>query len=263
MVMRVLIADDEPVALERLKITLACAPDVELVGCASNGREARQLMRELQPDVVILDIQMPGLTGLEAARAVADSPRAPVVIFLTAFSEHAVDAFALNAVDYLLKPVSFDRFREALKRAEDALRRQTAEERLSQLHSAMQAAQSREADSGVIYRKEFWLKAGDTLHRCPVDMVDMIEAEGDYVALKIEERTHLLKLSITALARELDPARFARVHRSVIVNLSRVRSLRRRGRGAMSLSLVDGAIVPVGPNYADAVLEALQAKRWR
>ena len=263
MSLRVLIADDEPIAIERLKISLACIPEVELVGCATTGREARSLARDLAPDAVLLDINMPGMSGLDAATALGETAEPPIVIFLTAHAEYAVAAFALRAVDYLLKPVSLERLREAVKRAEEAIRLRTVHERLAQVHETLQSLQSREAAAGTVHRKEFWVRSGDGLVRYGVEHVDRIEAEGDYVCIRIGEASHLLKLPITALERELDPACFARVHRSTIVNLARVRALRRRGRSGMSLSLLDGSSMAVGPSYAEKLMIALQAKRWR
>lgn len=261
--MRVMIADDEPIALERLRLSLACLPDVELVGAAASGRELCALARELSPDVIVLDIQMPGMNGLDAARQLRELPRPPAFVFMTAHAEHAVTAFELAAVDYLLKPARFERVREALKRAETSLANRSAEARFADLHKMLETMQSRTTDAVAPHRREFWLKSKGALTRRSVDDVDLVEADGDYVCIRLDGEAHHIKASITGLESELDPAQFLRIHRSTIVNLRRVRSVRRRGKGAISLVLQSGALLSVGPSYVKTVLAALDARPWR
>ena len=260
---RILIADDEPVALERLRGAVACVPEAELVGSARDGREALQMIRERTPDIVVLDIQMPHLSGLEVMTSLASLANVPEVIFLTAYDQHAVGAFELQAADYLLKPVPFERFRTAVRRAGARLQARSADQRFAELSTLIASLQARADGPEPGYEREFWVKLRDGLARVPVENVDLIEAEGDYVVLHTKDGSHLIKQSISGLEARLDPARFARVHRSTIVNLAMIKTLRRRGKRSLSLVLQSGAQVAVGPSYVEPVLEALNARRWR
>ncbi len=262
--MRVLIADDEPVAVERLELALSCIPEAELVGVARNGKEALGLIRELQPDVAILDVQMPGQTGFGVLSGLRASDRVPEVIFVTAFESHAVKAFEVHAVDYLLKPVPFERFRDALRRAKDRLHARAADSRFAELQDIIAALSAQASGNGrKDYDRDLWVREREGMTRIPIESIDLFEAAGDYVIAHSGETTHLLSDSISALQERLDPALHLRVHRSAIVHLHRVRGLRRRGRRGLSLTLQSGRQVAVGPSYAEVVLEAVNARRWR
>ncbi|MEZ0471765.1 LytR/AlgR family response regulator transcription factor [Luteimonas salinilitoris] len=262
---RILLADDEPVALERLEVAVACIPDAELVASARNGRQALELLRELRPEIAVLDIQMPGKDGFAVIEAIRAEDFVPEIIFVTAFHEHAVRAFEFHAVDYLLKPVAFDRFREAIDRARARLRARTADARFAELQKLIASLQASatERSADTAHAREVWVRTQGGLVRVQLDTVDLIAAEGDYVSLHVGDRSYLLKDTMAALELRLDPALFLRVHRSTIVNLSRIDSLRRRGPRALSLVLAGGKAVAVGPNYVDATIEALHARRWR
>ncbi len=262
--MRVLIADDEPVAVERLELALACIPEVELVGAARTGKEALTLIRELQPDVAILDIQMPGQNGFGVLAGLKPSDKVPEVIFVTAYESHAVKAFEIKAVDYLLKPVPFERLRDAVRRAGERLQARAADSRFAELQGIIAAlSESPGAGSKPHYERDLWVRDREGMTRISVETIDLLEAAGDYVVAHVGETTHLLSDSISALQGRLDPAMLLRVHRSSIVNLNRVRSLRRRGRRGLFLILHSGGQVAVGPSYIDTVLQAVNAKRWR
>jgi DNA-binding LytR/AlgR family response regulator len=263
-VISVLLADDEPVALERLRLAIACIPDAKLVAAARNGLEALQMMREYRPDIAVLDIQMPGKDGFAVIEALEVGDHLPEIVFVTAFHRYAVQAFEANAVDYLLKPVDFDRFRESIVRAKARLNARSADARFSELQqliACLQASGSADETSG--YTREVWVRTHASLVRVQLQDVDWIEAEGDYVSLHTVNRTYLLKNTMASLQEQLDPSTFARVHRSAIVNLSRVERVYRRGRRSISLVLATGQTVAVGPSYASVTLEALNAKRWR
>ncbi|WP_407353633.1 LytR/AlgR family response regulator transcription factor [Luteimonas sp. R10] len=262
---RILLADDEPVALERLELAVACIPDAEPVASARNGRQALELLRELKPEIAVLDIQMPGKDGFAVIEAIGAGDAVPEIIFVTAFHEHAVRAFEVHAVDYLLKPVAFDRFREAIDRARARLQARTADARFAELQKLIASLQasSSERDAAPAHTREVWVRTRDGLIRVPLDTVDLITAEGDYVSLHVGQRSYLLKDTMASLESQLDPALFLRVHRSTIVNLSRIDSLRRLGPRRLSLVLATGRVAPVGPNYVDAALDALHARRWR
>jgi DNA-binding LytR/AlgR family response regulator len=261
--MRVLLADDEPVAVERLELALSCIPEAELVGIAHNGKEALSLIRQLQPDIAVLDIQMPGSNGFGVLSGLRQADKIPEVIFVTAHDNHAVKAFEVQAVDYILKPVAFERFRDALRRAGERWQARAADDRFARLQQEIAVLSSRAAGAGEPYEREVWIKDRGGLNRVAVDEIDLVEAAGDYVIAHVAATSHLLTDSITSLEGRVDPKTLLRVHRSTLVNPSRVRSLRRRGRRGLCLVLNSGASVAVGPSYVDAVLQAMNAKRWR
>lgn len=261
---RILLADDEPVALDRLELAVAGIPDAELVAKARNGKEALALMRELKPDIAVLDIQMPVKDGFAAISELRPGEHVPEIIFVTAYQEHAVRAFEVHAVDYLLKPVSFERFREAVRLAKLRLDARVAEVRfaeLQQLIASLRASGS--PGNGTGYERELWVRTREGMIRIPVDSIDAITAEGDYVLLHVGDRSYLLKDTISSLAARIDPGSHLRIHRSTIVNLKQVNGLRRRGPKAMSLGLACGGEYAIGPNYVDTVLKVVNARRWR
>jgi two-component system LytT family response regulator len=244
MELKVLLVDDEPAALERLSALFAQIPDARLVGVARNGREAGQAIADLAPDLVMLDIQMPELSGLalasELARGRPGDTRAEIV-FVTAFEVYAADAFAVEAADYLLKPVRFDRLRQAVERAR---RRRTLQKAFEQA----EAAPVRDNDLDGI-----WVATRQGHVRVAVAEIDWIEAAKDYVLLHTATRSHIHRITMSALEQALDPARMIRVHRSAFVSPDRVEAVNRLGKGLIALVLRDGVAVPVGPTYVKAV----------
>lgn len=246
--MRVLIVDDEPLALEKLRAGLAAVPGLAVVGAATDGDEALRLVRETAPDLMLLDIQMPGASGLEVARQLA---RTDIdVVFVTAFSDFAAEAFELDAADYLLKPVAADRLLEAVTRA----RRRRAIRDLAGPPLARAAA--RPTDPGA-YAREFWIRQADGQVRVPVADIQRIEADRDYALLHTPLRTFILRITMAALEQKLDPAELIRVHRSAFVRPAAVRRVEGHRKTALRLHTGDGAIVDVGASYAGRVLDAL------
>jgi DNA-binding LytR/AlgR family response regulator len=237
--LRILIVDDEPLAVRRLTALLRAIPDVEVAGTASEGHAALELMERLAPDVVLLDIKMPGLDGLEVLRRLGE--RAPAVIFVTAFAEHAPDAFELAATDYLLKPVEPARLTLALQRARAGLAARTAAERLEELERVL--AQVR-GEPRPRWERHIWATHRSERVSVPVDELELVTAEGDYVRLFAGGGSYLLRQPIGQLEQRLDPELFLRVHRSAIVRRDRVRRIRRR-RGAAVLVMASGAEVAV------------------
>ncbi|UAL09484.1 LytR/AlgR family response regulator transcription factor [Caulobacter segnis] len=240
MELKVLLVDDEPAALERLSALFAQIPDTRLVGVARNGREAGQAIAELAPDLVMLDIQMPELSGLALASELPVETR-PEIVFVTAFEVYAADAFAVEAADYLLKPVRFDRLRQAVERAR---RRRTLQKAFEQA----EAAPIRDNDLDGI-----WVATRQGHVRVAVSEIDWIEAAKDYVLLHTATRSHIHRITMSALEQALDPARMIRVHRSAFVSPDRVEAVNRLGKGLIALVLRDGVAVPVGPTYVKAV----------
>jgi DNA-binding LytR/AlgR family response regulator len=245
--LRVLLVDDEPLALKRLAALFGDLDGVEIVGTARDGREAAEKIAALAPDLAVLDIQMPQMSGLRVA---ADLPadRRTEIVFVTAFEQYAPDAFEVEAADYLLKPVRFDRLRQAVERA----RRRRA------LRDAAERAGPAPAPDSP-YADAIWVQTRNGKIRVPIDTIEWIEAAKDYVMLHTDTRSHIHRISMGALEAILDPAQLMRVHRSTFVRPSLVTAIQRLGRGLIALETKDGAIVQVGPNYAKAVLARLDA----
>ncbi|WP_293907684.1 LytTR family DNA-binding domain-containing protein [Phenylobacterium sp.] len=258
--LRVALVDDEPPALRRLMMALDKEPGVEVVGQAGDGAAALALIRRGGIDVMLLDIRMPGLSGLDLARAI-DPREAPAFIFVTAFSRFAADAFELAAVDYLLKPVEFGRLHEALERARQALSSRNARSRIAELEevvAALRAAEVEPVDSG--YAEEIWVPdRGDRL-RLPVALIDWVEAERDYVRIHSRGRSFLVRKAIRTLQAELDPAQFLRIHRGALVRRDRIVRLARRPGGPCAVVLQSGAEVPVARRQAAQVRRIIGAR---
>jgi len=258
--LRLLLADDEPLALRRMRLALQAIPDVEIVGAASDGAQAINAMRDLRPDVVLLDIRMPLADGFEVANAVEDSG-GPAVIFVSAFDSYALQAFETSAVDYLVKPVEFERLASALDRARERRAAQSAGKRAQELAAVLDALR-READErdGPRFEREFWIRDRGRFLRVPVDDVERIEAERDYVRLYWEGRTLLHRETMSHLEEKLDPNVMLRVHRSAFVNWKRLTAVRRDANGRLMAVLQSGDEVPVSRAYAQRVMSEMKAR---
>jgi two-component system response regulator AlgR len=236
--LKVLIADDEPLAAERLQLLLARCPLIDLVGTASDGDSAVRMAGALHPDIVLLDIAMPGQDGIDVARALA-APDSPAVIFVTAFDQFAVAAFEIEAVDYLMKPVDPNRLQRALDRARAYLR--------------TQRSAPREERTPSRWLDEFWASDLTGLVRIASRDVDRVSAERDYMRLHVGRRSWLIHHSMAALEEELDPELFVRLHRSAIVRRDFITGFTRNPSGRWIARLADGGEQPVGRLYADKV----------
>lgn len=236
--MRVLIVDDEPAALERLDVMLNQIAGVEVVGAASDGETALKLIADEKPDLVLLDIQMPDLNGLTVAARMPQEKR-PEIVFVTAFEIYAADAFEVEALDYLLKPVRFDRLRQAIERA--VRRRQGAEQK-----------RAPGLDSRAI-----WVQTRTGAVRVPLCDVEWVEAAKDYVLLHTPTRSYLHRSTMAALEGEFEGTGLIRVHRSAFVRMERVTAVQGHGRAIAGLTLGAELRVPVGSTYVPQVLEAL------
>ena len=232
MTLRTLIADDEPLAIERLQILCARLPQLHLIGTASDGASALRLAEALQPDLLLLDIAMPGLDGLGVARALEGQGMRRAVIFVTAFDHFAIAAFDVAAVDYLLKPVELVRLERAVARVGSLL-----------------AAAPAEAVPASPWSQEFWVPHRAELIRILARDIDLIEAERDYMRLHLGQRSYLLHQTIGELERRLDPKEFIRLHRSTIVRRERIAGFKRDGEGAWLAELADGRLLRVGRTY--------------
>ncbi|HVW74283.1 MAG TPA: LytTR family DNA-binding domain-containing protein [Rhizomicrobium sp.] len=229
--LRTLIVDDEPLAIERLQILCARIPRISLVGTAMEGASALRLIEKLTPDLILLDIQMPGMNGIALAQAIAGRVPRPALIFVTAFDAFAVAAFDVAAVDYLLKPVAAERFERAIQR-------------IGQGGGATPAPVAASA-----WTREFWVPHRSEIIRVAASEIDLIEAERDYMRLHVGPRSFLLHETISGLERKLDPAEFVRLHRSSIVRRDRITGFRHNGSGAWEAQLRDGRWLRVGRTY--------------
>jgi len=242
--LHVLLVDDEPLALRRLETLFGDIDDVEVVGTASTGEEAEDRIARLRPDLVMLDISMPQKSGIRVAADLVADPR-PEIIFVTAFEQYAPDAFEVDAADYLLKPVRFDRLRQAVERAR---RRQTMRDAADRLASAPPTEIREEA---------IWVQIASGNLRLPIAQIEWVEAARDYVLLHTATRSYIHRISMTALEQMLEPAQIMRVHRSTFIRPALVKAVQRLGKGLIALEMEDGAVVQVGPSYVRAVLERL------
>jgi len=244
---RTLVADDEAMARDTLRRLLAADPEVELVGECASGAETATAIRRQAPDLVFLDVQMPEGTGLEVAAALTGAA-APRVVFVTAFAEHALPAFDLCAVDYLLKPFDDERFGRALERAKRAVREREALDLTRRLGSLAGAGTGLAAPLQRIAVRE-----GGEVRLVPVEEIDWIGAQDYYAELHAGAHSYLLREPLRSLEERLDPRLFARIHRSAIVNVTRVRALEPATHGEWNLVLLDGSRLRLSRSHRGAL----------
>ena len=252
---RAAIVDDEPLARRRLRRTLARIPEIDVVGEAGNAQEAAELIADQAPNLLLLDIQMPNGSGFELLEEL-DGP-APAVVFVTAYDQYAIAAFEARAVDYVLKPVEFERLAMAVERARGVVERQEQEQRLAELQSVVGALR------GALHAQternaSFWVSSRGETHRICASEIVWIQAERDYVRIHTDGRSYLYHESLAALAERLDPASFVRVHRSAIIHRQRVRSFRRGQFASLTAILDNGTEVRVGRTYEQMIRHALK-----
>ncbi|HET6703157.1 MAG TPA: LytTR family DNA-binding domain-containing protein [Gemmatimonadaceae bacterium] len=242
--MRVLIVDDEPLARRGVRARLMGMPDVEIAGEADSGLTAVSEIERLRPDVVLLDVQMPELDGFGVIDAIGVD-HMPLTIFLTAYDTHAVKAFDANALDYLLKPLDDERFRLAMTRARTRLAEHTQGSHSRQLAAMLAGA----AEQRIV------LRDGSRVLLFDQQDIDWLGADGDYVRVHAKGRSYLVRHTMAAMEARLDPKQFARVHRSAIVNISRVSEVRRRGDRDHVVVLRDGTKLKVGRAFRDSIAD--------
>ena len=243
--LRTLIVDDERPARTRIRHLLSQEGDFEVVGEASDGYEAARLIEQLGPDLVFLDIRMPGKDGFEVLEAV-ESERRPWVVFVTAYDDHAVRAFQVFALDYLLKPFDEDRFRATLER----VRRHLQLERDDELHRKLSHLLSEMRTHGEVPER-LVVRSSGRVFFLPVDTIERIEAAGNYVLVCAEGREHLVRETLSGIAEKLDPVRFIRIHRSHLVNVAQIREVRASRDGTCSVVLANGRRLRVGRLYRE------------
>ncbi len=261
MTIRTILVDDEPLAIQGLEIRLESHDDVEIVDTCSNGREAIRSIKTHKPDLVFLDIQMPGFDGFSVIQGLMEV-EPPLFVFVTAYSDHAIRAFEAQAVDYLMKPVEEARLADTLERVRQRLAEKRGVEEVDRLKEvlaevapdAMDNVDSGD-DSHAANRYERMINIKDRgqIFRVDVDSIEKIDAAGDYMCIYTGDNTLILRETMKDLEKRLDPRRFQRVHRSTIVNLDQVRQVKPHTTGECFLVLGSGSQVKVSRSYRDVV----------
>ena len=263
MTIRTILVDDEPLAIQGLMLRLERFEDVEIIDTCSNGREAIRSIKTHKPDLVFLDIQMPGFDGFSVIQGLAEV-EPPLFVFVTAYGDHALRAFEAQAVDYLMKPVEDDRLADTLDRVRQRLSEKRSLEEAGQLREVLaevapeaaeevQAAVADDAPASNRFEKMINIKDRGQIFRVDVDSIEKIDAAGDYMCIYTADNTLILRETMKDLEKRLDPRRFQRVHRSTIVNLDQVRQVKPHTNGECFLVLDSGAQVKVSRSYRDVV----------
>jgi len=266
MSLRALIVDDEELARRGLLRRLETLPNVEVIGQASNGFEAVEMIGELNPDLVFLDIQMPGMNGFDVI-AKLQSDTLPLIVFTTAYDEYAVDAFKVHAIDYLLKPVEIDRLTDAVSRAVERLRYENSDTSKQALLDLMLSATTKSAKeisstetSGV--KESSWpeklaIKDGSDITLIRVADIEWVDAAGDYMCVHAHGNTHIMRITMRQLSEKLNPEVFLRVHRSTLVNANLISGAQALTNGEYTLSLTNGTKLKVSRSYRDVIKQFL------
>jgi two-component system, LytTR family, response regulator len=244
MTLRVLIVDDESVARRRIRRLLATESDVTVVGECADGASAVSAMAKSKPELAFLDVQMPELDGFGVVRSLTPA-ELPAIVFVTAYDRYALRAFDVQAIDYLLKPFTRERFRTALTRARERLHARSNHDRLARLIDHLSASQH--------YPARIAVRTGDRFVVVDWSDVDWIEAADNYVTLHIGAREYLVRDTLASIERQLDPDRFARIHRSAIIQLDRVAELHPATHGDVDVVLRDGVRLTLTRTWRDGV----------
>lgn len=267
-----IIVDDEPLALEGLKLRLEKIPEIKVIAQASDGDQAIQLCHELCPDVLFLDLQLPGLNGIEVVQAL-QSDIIPMIVFVSAYGEYAIDAFELNAIDYVLKPASVGRLKKTVERI---LQRKTPSGSEREKFKLLKALGE---TAGVsISELENWLGTNDPLPTAfcqelviknsenervflPVNTIRWIDAAGDYMCVHTEKETHIVRITMKKLENQLDERVFKRIHKSTLVNVNCIKSIRALRNSESILELGDDIQLKVSRNYSLAIQTLIESKQ--
>jgi two-component system LytT family response regulator len=267
--LRTLLVDDEALSRRGLELRLRMAADIEIVGQCSNGREALNAIRDVKPDLVFLDIQMPGLSGFDVL-AELQPHELPMIVFVTAYDRFAVQAFEARAIDYVLKPVDDVRLAATLTHIRELVEQRTAvaeRNQLVNLLAELRGSGEIESIAGPTLQSQAqapnWLpiRNGRETVRVPVDAIEWVDAAGDYLCIHASGHTHILRATMREMETLLDPRLFQRVHRSTIVNLTRVKSLRAHMNGEYFLRLEGGQELKLSRTYRDKVEYFLKRPR--
>ena len=238
---RAIIVDDEPIAREGVRRQLSREPDVEIIAECGDGLTAVETIRELAPDLVFLDVQMPGMDGFEVVRAI---DVAPAIVFVTAYDKYALQAFEVNAVDYLLKPFDGERFQKAFQRARAQIEGRTAEAIKAKLEALLESIRPQQR-----YLERLVVKAAGRIFFLPVSEIDWIESADNYVNLHCGRESHLIRETLSSLETKLNPEEFLRIRHSAIVNLKRIKELRPLFKGEYEIVLLSGVKLTSSRRY--------------
>lgn len=258
MPIRTLIIDDEPLAREGIRMLLSSDERFEVIGECTNGKEAIAAIVKHRPDLIFLDVQMPEIDGLGVLRALSPE-QIPFVVFVTAFDKFAIDAFDAHALDYVLKPVNPSRFAKTLER----IKARYSEREVSQISHRLVDLLRTDTKSSLPplvaheYISRFSVKTGDRITFVDAVDVDWLEADDYYVKLHVGKQSHLIRETLSNIEKQLDPAKFVRIHRSTIVNTSRIKELKQHFRGEYLVILKDGAKLKLSRTHRDAVARIL------
>jgi two-component system LytT family response regulator len=258
MSLKTVIADDEPLARDRIRRLVASDRDLDVVQECRNGAEVLNTLLSREVDLLLLDVHMPGFSGLEVVREMG-TRKLPLIVFVTAHDRYAIDAFDLNAVDYLLKPVESERFNAAIERVKDRARLKASLDTQERLASVLTALESITASKSATYVGRFVVHSGSKDVFVNVDEVAWIEAADYYVCLHVADKQHLLREPIKKLQGELDPNKFIRIHRSAIVNIDCIREIHREGRSEGWVLLSNGDRVRMSTGGWQRLLAASNA----
>lgn len=249
--LRALIVDDEELARRLVREFLSAHADIEIVGECDNGLEAVRQIGALAPDLVFLDIQMPELNGFDVLDGL-DSEEIPMVVFVTAFDQYALNAFQVHALDYLLKPYEDERLLEALDRAKAQMRQKNGSSPTQKVQEMLASTRADRAKVGRIM-----VRSGGRITFVRVDDVDWIEAQGDYICLHTQGKKHLIREKISDMEAQLSPNSFLRIHRSTMVNVTRIREMQPLFHGEYAVVLHDGTRLTMSRSFRDRVFERL------
>ena len=249
--LRIVAVDDEPLALDRLKVLLAECPGAELVGSANGCTAAQAVITRHRPDLILLDIQMRDGSGFDLLEQLPEGD-APMVAFVTAFPKYACQAFGVRALDYLLKPVEQEDLDAMIRKARGHLELTSAQDRIAELKRIIEELRSdNPGASDRSHEREIWIRHRGTDHvRVPTEAIDWITAQDDYASIHAAGREHLLRISLDRLMESLDPKQFTRVHRSYVVRNERVAKVALKRVGTREVILHDGTRIPVGRVHA-------------
>ena len=263
MTIRTILVDDEKLAIQGLQLRLEAFPDVEIIDTCANGREAIRKIKTEKPDLVFLDIQMPGFDGFSVVKGVMEI-EPPLFVFVTAYQEHAIRAFEANAVNYLMKPVDVDKLADTIERVRQRMAEKKSADEAEKLKNVLSEVapdavdnMPEQDDTTNRYEKLINVKDRGQIFRVDVDSIEQIEAAGDYMCIYTGDNSLILRETMKDLERRLDPRVFQRVHRSKIVNLDQVRQVRPHTNGECFLVLESGAEVKVSRSYRDVVARFL------
>ncbi|MEY4574360.1 MAG: hypothetical protein RL251_482 [Pseudomonadota bacterium] len=261
MSIRTILVDDEKLAIQGLELRLQPFDDIEIVATCHNGREAIRKIKTLKPDLVFLDIQMPGFDGFSVVQGVMDIDP-PLFVFVTAYSEHAIKAFEAQAIDYLMKPVEPERLADTMDRVRSRLADKRTSDELDRLRTVINEVAPNAADNlssvdddlaSTRFEKLINIKDRGQIFRVDVESIERIDAAGDYMCIYTADNSLILRETMKDLEKRLDPRTFQRVHRSTIVNLDQVRQVKPHTNGECFLVLESGAQVKVSRSYRDVV----------